>query len=969
MAGSRVKGITINIDGDKTGLDKALKEVNSRLFETKDALRDVNRLLKLDPKNTQLMEQKQKLLAQSVDDTKEKLKKLKEAEKEVSEELQNDDKGKAQYEALQREIVETEQKLKSLEKEQKQYNSVAGVKLQETGKKVEEVGTKMQSAGKTLTMGVTAPIVGLGAAAVKTAADFDSQMSKVQAISGATGSDMEKLRAKAREMGAETKFSAKESGEAMEYMAMAGWKTTDMVDGLKGIMDLAAASGEELGTTSDIVTDGLTAFGMTAKDSSHFADVLAAASSNANTNVSMMGESFKYVAPVAGSMGYSVEDVSTALGLMANSGIKASNAGTALRTLLTNMANPTDTMAAAMEDLGISLDDGHGHMKSLGEIMGDLRKGFGQLKVPQAEAEASMKKLNQQLADGEITEKQYTKMMGEWTRKCYGAEGALKAQAAAQLAGKTGMAGLLAVVNSSESDYEKLTGAINTASDTMVKTSDGSVMSLNEALSEGKEVVEEYNGAAEAMNHVMQDNLSGRFENLKSEAAELAISIGEQIIPVVEDVLSTVRKIVGWFNNLSDGQKQLLIKIAGIVAAIGPLLLAGGSVVRGVGSIMQVGGRLMTFISGAGGLIPAIGSVAAAAGPFLIGGAIIAGIIAAVILIIKNWGKIKKFLLDLCEKIGSVVTKTFQGMKEVITAVTDAIKKVIETAWKAIKKVIEVIIKGIKIFIKREWDGIKVIVTTVVKAIKTVVSTVFKGIKTAISTVINGIKNIVKAGFNFIKNKIIDPIKYARHVIKELFGKIKEAISSRVDAIKEKISNVFGKVKEIMTKPFTKAKETISNIIGKIKGLFNFKWSLPKPKLPHFKWEWKEVADGLLKLPKFRIEWYKKAMDTAMILKGATVFGEKDGKLLGGGEAGDEVVAGAGTLMDMIRRAVASVMSIQKNATNALQSSIETKNINITYGDVNMEIKGAPGQDVRELAKIVNRDLKNAYDREKAVWA
>ena len=181
-------------------------------------------------------------------------------------------------------------------------------------------------------------ITGLGTAAVKTAADFDSAMSEVAAVSGATGKDFDALRAKAREMGAKTKFSATEAASAFEYMAMAGWKTEDMLGGIEGIMNLAAASGEDLATTSDIVTDALTAFGLSADDSGHFADILAAASSNANTNVSMMGETFKYCAPIAGALGFSAEDTAEAIGLMGNAGIKSSQAGTALRSIMNNLS-------------------------------------------------------------------------------------------------------------------------------------------------------------------------------------------------------------------------------------------------------------------------------------------------------------------------------------------------------------------------------------------------------------------------------------------------------------------------------------------------------------------------------------------------------------------------------------------------------------------------------------------------------
>lgn len=208
-------------------------------------------------------------------------------------------------------------------------------KIATAGESLKSAGDKVSSAGEKL-LPASAAVTALGVAAVKTASDFDSSMSQVAAVSDATGEDFDKLRAKAREMGAKTKFSASEAADAMNYMAMAGWKTSDMLDGIEGIMNLAAASGEDLATTSDIVTDALTAFGLTAKDSGHFADILAAASSNANTNVSMMGETFKYCAPIAGALGFSAEDTSEAIGLMANAGIKSSQASTSLRIFTTS---------------------------------------------------------------------------------------------------------------------------------------------------------------------------------------------------------------------------------------------------------------------------------------------------------------------------------------------------------------------------------------------------------------------------------------------------------------------------------------------------------------------------------------------------------------------------------------------------------------------------------------------------------
>ena len=280
--------------------------------------------------------------------------------------------------------------------------------------RLSKAGKTVSNVGGTLAKGITLPLAGLGTAVIKTGMDYEAGMSRVQAISGATGEEMTALGEKAMEMAAKTKFSTADSAEAYQYMAMAGWKAGDMVDGLAGIMNLAAASGENLGTTSDIVTDALTAFGLKAGDSGRFADVLAAASNNANTNVSMLGESFKYVAPVAGALGYSVEDTSVALGLMANSGIKASQAGTSLRTAMTNMASPTKNMAAVMEEYGIALTDADGNMLSLSDVMGQLREKMG------------------------------------------GLDESTQATAASMLFGKEAMSGMLAIINAAPADFDKI---------------------------------------------------------------------------------------------------------------------------------------------------------------------------------------------------------------------------------------------------------------------------------------------------------------------------------------------------------------------------------------------------------------------------------------------------------------------------------------------------------------------------------
>lgn len=319
-------------------------------------------------------------------------------------------------------------------------------------------GSKIKSILSTITAATATGAVAAGTAAINAGRSFEAGMSEVKAISGASRKDLEALTNKAKEMGATTKFSATQASEGLKYMAMAGWNSQQMIAGLPGVMNLAAASGENLGTVSDIVTDALTAMGLKASDSAHFADVLATAASSSNTNVAMMGETFKYAAPVAGALGYNIEDLAQAIGLMGNAGIKSSQAGTSLRSILTRLAKPPKDCANAMEDYGISIKNSDGSMKSLMEVMENMRDSLQGL--PKDEQSA----------------------------------------AAAALGGQEAMSGLLAIVNASESDFNKLSKAIDNAS-----------------------------GAAQDQADIMNDNLQGALYELGSAAESAGIELYDNI--------------------------------------------------------------------------------------------------------------------------------------------------------------------------------------------------------------------------------------------------------------------------------------------------------------------------------------------------------------------------------------------------------------------------------------------------------
>lgn len=661
MAAGTIKGITIEIEGKTSGLVKSLGNVNKALSETQKSLSTVEKALKLDPKNVDALKTKQQLLNQAIAETEDKLKIEKQAAADAAKALEDGTITKNQYDTLQAEVAKTSSELTKLKDSAQKTNTQlkqlgGGTKLKslqdqldKAAQKMKSLGSKMTSLGKGMSKYVTVPIAAAATAAVKTAADFDASMSKVAAISGATGKDLDALKSKAREMGENTKFSASEAAEAMNYMAMAGWKTEDMLNGISGIMDLAAASGEDLGTTSDIVTDALTAFGLQAKDSGRFADVLATASANANTNVSMLGESFKYVAPVAGAMGYSVEDISVALGLMANSGIKASQAGTSLRTILTNMAKPTDTMKAAMDKLGISLDDGEGHMKSFQQIMVDLRKGFSGLKMPADEFYQKMKLLEEQFDEGTISEKEFNSESEALAKQAWGAEGALKAEAAASLAGARGMSALLAIVNSSDEDFNKLTTAI-----------------------EGS------NGSASKMADIMQDNLEGRITKMKSKLQELGIQVGEKLIPIIEKVVGWISDLIDWFNGLDDSTQTIIITVGLLVAALGPVISVIGTLISGIGAVVGGISGVIAAINGAGGLSAVLSGLCT--GPM----AAVALSIGAIIAVTKNWEAIAEVLGFAWEKVCGAIAELMNGLKAIWNDVVDSIVDGIENVTGAI---------------------------------------------------------------------------------------------------------------------------------------------------------------------------------------------------------------------------------------------------------------------------------------------
>lgn len=885
---NRIKGITVEIGGDTTGLDKALKSVNTSIKSTQSALKDVNRLLKLDPSNTELLSQKQRLLKDAIGATKEKLDSLKAAQEQAKQQLENGELGQDKYDALQREIVETEEELRRLQQEAA-TTSTALSKIDVAGQKMEAVGNSIAGAGKKM-MGVTTVIGGVGVAAVKTAADFDSAMSQVAAVSGATGKDFDALRSKAREMGSKTKFSATEAAEAMNYMAMAGWKTEDMLGGIEGVMNLAAASGEDLATTSDIVTDALTAFGLSAKDSGHFADILAAASSNANTNVSMMGETFKYCAPIAGALGFSAEDTAEAIGLMANAGIKSSQAGTALRTIMNNLAGDVKISGKAIGDVTIATTNADGSMRDLSDILADCRSAFGNL-----------------------TESE-------------------KAQAAESLVGKNAMSGFLALMNAGEGDIEKLSSAIDNCDGsaekmamTMQDNLAGQLTILKSQLQElaisfGDILMPAIRSIVSKLQGFV-DKLNGMDEGTKRTVVTIALlvaSIGPLLI-IIGTTISKIGVAMQGFVKLANGVSKLKVAIQGGTGVLGKLGAALGGVSAPVLAVVAViavlvaafvhlwrtnegfrdaiigtWNRIKDTISGfCQGIVDRLNALGfqftdivdvlktvwdgfcQILAPIFEGvfnhianilstvTGVITGILDVFIGIFTGnwsqawtgvkeifssiWNGISSFftnILNVIKGVADVVLgwfgtswnevwtniKTFfegiwNGIVSFFTGIWETIKNIVQTGIMLIGSILEAAVDIITLPFRFIWENCKEIIIAVWDAIKSKVTTVIHAVASVISTVMNAIKTVFTTVWNAIKTVVTTVVNAIKSVVTTVFNAIKSTATTVWNAVKTAVTTPVNAIKSTVTSVFNSVKSTVTSIFNGIKSTATSVWN------------------------------------------------------------------------------------------------------------------------------------------------
>lgn len=753
-------------------------------------------------------------------------------------------------------VTQAEADLANMEVQLRDVNAeLARQKFDEYAEKAGKVGQAVQTAGQHM-MKVTTAIGGVAAASVTVAANFEQQMSKVQAISGTTAEETDKLTESARQWGRDTKYSATEAGEAFEYMALAGWKTDDMLEGIGGILNLAAASAMDLGTASDIVTDYLTAFGLSAKDAGKFADEMAYAMSHSNTTTEALGEAYKNCAATAASMGYSVEETTAVLMTMANAGVKGGEAGTALNAIMTRLATDTKGCATELAKYGVEVYDAQGNMNSLSSILTGVRGVWNNL-----------------------TDEQ-------------------QANLAKTIAG-TNQFSALQTIMSGLSDEAIASGM---------------------SFSDYAEALQNCDGTASDMAATMQDNLLGRLTQLKSKLEDIGITVGNALLPFMEKAVAKIGELADKFAALSPQQQETILKIAGVVAAIGPLLTIVGKAISvsgqlssGIGKVVGKLAAMGTTASGAtGGMAVLKGALAAITSPVGIAVAAIAAITAVIVTlwntnedfrnkITEIWDRIKTVFTEFgqhitdklnslgfdFENFGEVVKAIWEGfcnlLAPIIEGVFNNIANIIETtlnaitgvfdlfvslftgdwsgAWDAVKGIFESVWNGLKEYISNilntikgvadaflglfgtSWDevwnsikttfeniwngivsfftgildGIKNTVTTAWTAVSTTVSNVWNTISTKIQTTLQTIQNIITTVWNAVSGVFTTVWTAISTTVSNVVNSIKNTITNVFNAVKTTVSNIFNSVKSTVTSIWNSISSTISNVVNSIK--------------------------------------------------------------------------------------------------------------------------------------------------------
>ena len=757
---NRIKGITVEIGGDVTGLDKALNTVNKTIKDTQSQLKDVERLLKLDPSNTELLTQKQRLLKDAIGNTKEKLDALKNAQEQAKQQLENGDLGQDKYDALQREIFETEQQLKDLEDQSKKTNTTLA-KISETGKKIKEVGGKVQDVGASLTKNVTAPILAIGAASMAAFSEVDGAMDTLVSKTGITTSALEGMQDAVINIATTIPTDFQTAAEAVgEVNTRFGLMGDELEDLSSYFVKFATVNNTDVVSAIDNVQASMAAFGIETKDAAAILDVITWASQKTGVDVNTLTSMMTQNAGVMKEMGYNYQETAFFMANLNKNGIDVGSTMTGLKKAWQTASKDGKSMDTMLQEMNNTIKNAKTDQEAYQQAI-DL---FGAKAGPA---------IAQAVREGKLS-------FNEWVE-----------------------------------DLDAFAGGLEDSFDATLDPIDQTTIIMNE---------------------------------LKLTGADLASMMQEVLIPVLTDIRDGVKSVREWWGKLDDSQKKNIIRIAGVVAAIGPILAVLGTIITTIGSLLAILGA------------PVLGTIAAVV-------AAIAAVIAIGVALYKNWDTIKEKAKQFVDNL------------------------------------------------KQKWESFKTITAAIFQAIKDDISRKWEEIKTNTSNKIQSMKDSVSEKFSSIKESVL-----------QKFTDIKDGIKEKIDA----------------------AKDAVHNAIEKIKGFFNFHFELPHIPMPHFNvvpdgWQIGDLLHGVI--PHLDISWYKKAMDSGMIMNRPTIFGMQGNSLLAGGEAGSETVVGTESLLNMIKTAV--------------------ENAGANYGDVYVYVQD--GSSASRIAKEIGIEV-NKYRRMQGSW-